>query len=289
MSTEDDNDSETCHIRSGSDEGETITIMTEGTGEMPVIKAETIVNFPKPPCHRKDQTISNPPGSSLHNVRDETIPDPRKSSSYLREEITPDPLKESLCLDRLFASDHPNSSYLETEVISTSPKSSCNIGPEAISNPMETTPCLGDESTSDGLEYETTSDSLKLFSHFENKAACAYSKSASRLESLPAELRVLLLSWMPDLPTLHSLINASPVLHAQYRKTRDTLLFTCLSKELDGYYADAFATLRSQVTILGPKRTDDMCEQFLSDDYDTILSGKYNVEDFDRPSGGQIR
>ncbi|KAK1516599.1 hypothetical protein CABS01_06566, partial [Colletotrichum abscissum] len=194
-------------------------------------------------------------------------------------------LEISLCLDNSFASDHPNDSpYSETEDSSSSPKSCCNLKTEGTSNHLETTPRLGKESNPDGLIAETVSDSLKVSSHFENKAVCDYSKSNSRLESLPAELRFLLLSWMPDLPTLHSVINASPVLHAQYRKTRDTLLFTCLSKELDGYYIDAFATLRSRVAIFRPKRTDDLCERLLPEDYDTVLSGKHNVA-----RGGQIR
>ncbi|KXH49793.1 hypothetical protein CSIM01_03930 [Colletotrichum simmondsii] len=288
MSTEDDIDSEPCRIRSGNDDRERMSTLTEGMEEISDIKIESTVDFPKLSCRPKDQTASDPLGSSPH-IGDETNLDPRKSSSYLRGEIDPGSLNKSLYLDSLFASDHLNDSpSLETEVCTTSPKSSCDLRPEAIFNPEETTPRREDESTSNSLIAEPCLNSLKLSPQFENKDAYENYKFASRLESLPAELRFLLLSWMPDLPTLHNVINASPVLHAQYRKARDTLLFTCLSKELDGYYVDAFATLRSRVTILGLKRTDDMCEQFLSDDHDSVLSGKHTVGDFDRPRARPI-
>jgi hypothetical protein len=46
-------------------------------------------------------------------------------------------------------------------------------------------------------------------------------RSSSYLENLPAELRRKLLSYMPGLPTLHSLVYSSSILHAQYTHSRD--------------------------------------------------------------------
>ncbi|KAK6062502.1 hypothetical protein SCUP515_13304 [Seiridium cupressi] len=71
--------------------------------------------------------------------------------------------------------------------------------------------------------------------------------SSSLLENLPAELRTLLLSSMPDLPTLRSIVHASPVLHAQYRYDRNSILRACLDRELDGFFTDAYATVKSRI------------------------------------------
>lgn len=65
--------------------------------------------------------------------------------------------------------------------------------------------------------------------------------SHSRLENLPSELRSKILSDMPDLPTLRSLVHASPIMHAQYRHDRNTILRACLGRELDGFLVDAYA------------------------------------------------
>ncbi|KAH7013877.1 hypothetical protein EDB80DRAFT_863790 [Ilyonectria destructans] len=87
--------------------------------------------------------------------------------------------------------------------------------------------------------------------------------SLSRLENLPSELRSKILSDMPDLPTLRSLVKASPTLHAQYRHDRNTILRACLGRELHGFLVDAYANLMSRVYELGSPRTDEKVTNFL--------------------------
>lgn len=89
------------------------------------------------------------------------------------------------------------------------------------------------------------------------------SDSSSRLETLPAELRRQLLISMPNLPTLLSLVRASSMLHAQYLHDRDTILRTCLDRELHGPFVDAVGTLISRVHMLGSPRTNERIEGFL--------------------------
>jgi hypothetical protein len=84
--------------------------------------------------------------------------------------------------------------------------------------------------------------------------------SCSVLEKIPAEIRMLILLSIPDLRTLRSLIHASPVMHAQYRHTRRTrhlVLSTCLGLELEGYYYDAYANMKSRKTEF----KDDMSQK----------------------------
>lgn len=100
--------------------------------------------------------------------------------------------------------------------------------------------------------------------------------SSSRLENLPAELRSHILLSIPDLPTLRSLVHASPVLHAQYRHERDSILHACLDRELDGFLVDASANLSSRVREIGSPRTDEKITTFL-DTYRGWLSGSGTV------------
>ena len=94
----------------------------------------------------------------------------------------------------------------------------------------------------------------------------------SLFENLPAELRDNILLHIPDLPTLRSLVRASPTMHAQYRINRDTLLRTCLARELDGCFVDAYACVKSRVREIGPVRTDEKIAEFLAG-YAVWLSG----------------
>jgi hypothetical protein len=94
----------------------------------------------------------------------------------------------------------------------------------------------------------------------------------SYLENLPAELRSKLLSYMPDLPTLHSLVHSSPIMHAQYIYSRDSILRACVDRELDGFIVDAYANLMSRVRELGSPRTDEKITGFL-EAYHSWLSG----------------
>ncbi|KAJ8122620.1 hypothetical protein ONZ43_g1232 [Nemania bipapillata] len=110
------------------------------------------------------------------------------------------------------------------------------------------------------------------------------SSSSSRLEDLPAELRVLILSAAPDLLTLRALVRASPVLHAQYRNDRMRILRACMDREMDGLLVDAYATVMSRAGKLG-ERTDQTITDFL-DLYKSWLSGSMPVLDIKtiRPS-----
>ncbi|KAI1311715.1 hypothetical protein F5Y03DRAFT_286812 [Xylaria venustula] len=94
--------------------------------------------------------------------------------------------------------------------------------------------------------------------------------SSSRLENLPAELRIMILMRIPDLLTLRSLVHASPMLHTQYRHSRDGILRAFLNRELDGFLVDAYATAISREGVLGP-RTDKAVTEHL-DLYQSFLS-----------------
>lgn len=72
------------------------------------------------------------------------------------------------------------------------------------------------------------------------------------LESLPAELRLRVLASMPDLESLGSLIQASPVYFAHYRLDRETLLSCCLEPDMCGeVLIDAIAAFNSQPSEIG--------------------------------------
>ncbi|KAK6850629.1 hypothetical protein PG987_000263 [Apiospora arundinis] len=73
----------------------------------------------------------------------------------------------------------------------------------------------------------------------------------SLMEDLPAELRCLVLRNAPNLASLRSLVRSSPVMHAQYREDRNSILRTCLNREMHGYVTDAYATAMSNKEIAG--------------------------------------
>lgn len=98
------------------------------------------------------------------------------------------------------------------------------------------------------------------------------SEAETTLENLPSELRSQILCSIGDLRTLRSLVRSSPTYHAQYILDRDNILKQCLESELDGFYIDASATVRSRVRKLGRKRTDEVITTFLGS-YRQWLSG----------------
>lgn len=110
--------------------------------------------------------------------------------------------------------------------------------------------------------------------HLSSTSKCRLSSlaSSSALENLPAELRDQVLFAVPDLPTLRSFVRASPVMHAQYRSNRDRLLRACLDRELDGFFVDAAACVKSRAREMRPFRTDEKITDFL-DTYHEWLSG----------------
>lgn len=73
------------------------------------------------------------------------------------------------------------------------------------------------------------------------------------LESLPAELRLRVLSTLPDLESLGSLIHASPVYLAQYRLDRGSILSCFLDADMGReVLVDAIAAFNSQPSKVGP-------------------------------------
>jgi hypothetical protein len=84
----------------------------------------------------------------------------------------------------------------------------------------------------------------------------------SSLENLPAELRKQILMNVADLPTLRSLVRASPVMHALYRECRDKVLCTCLNRELDGVFGDAYACAASRAYRQDPPWVWNPCFRY---------------------------
>ena len=99
------------------------------------------------------------------------------------------------------------------------------------------------------------------------------SPSSSLLENLPAELRDQILLSMPDLPTLHSIVRASPVMHAQYRSNRDNLLRACLEREFDGFLVHAHAFQMSRADRLGEAPAREVAAGFVEAYREWLPSG----------------
>lgn len=77
----------------------------------------------------------------------------------------------------------------------------------------------------------------------------------STLEKLPAELRIRILSSVPDLQTLRAAIHASPIYFAQYRLNRKSILAQALQSELgDELFLDVYAAFKSRSSKIGPRR-----------------------------------
>lgn len=81
---------------------------------------------------------------------------------------------------------------------------------------------------------------------YENASPAPGPLALSRLESLPPELRHYVLECVPDLPTLRSMVQASPTIHAQYRFRRHGILSACLERDLGGCSVDAYASMMSR-------------------------------------------
>ncbi|ROV98074.1 hypothetical protein VMCG_07011 [Cytospora schulzeri] len=107
------------------------------------------------------------------------------------------------------------------------------------------------------------------------------------LENIPPELRFQILS-SADLPTLKSLVRASPTYHTQYKTDRDFILQSCLEAELDGFHVDAYATLKSRVRNLGQRRSDENITEFLGT-YRRWVSGPDPDVNIRLTSPGEVR
>lgn len=96
-----------------------------------------------------------------------------------------------------------------------------------------------------------------------NGPVAEFPQNGSQLKSMAPELRLGLLLTL-DLESLRSVVLASPVFHAQYRKNRDLVLRTILIRELDGFVPEAIGVLMSSAPVMGPTRTDPKIEVFLA-------------------------
>ncbi|KAI1810722.1 hypothetical protein GGS20DRAFT_593960 [Poronia punctata] len=71
-----------------------------------------------------------------------------------------------------------------------------------------------------------------------------------------SEVRINILLHIPDLPALHSIVHASPVMHSQYLSDRHRILSTCLDRDLDYSYRHAYAHLMSTTREIRPLESD---------------------------------
>ncbi len=96
----------------------------------------------------------------------------------------------------------------------------------------------------------------------------------SRLETLPAELRILVLSHIDDLNDLRAVVHASPILHQQYCLDKQRFLVQALRGTLLGtLLGDAFAVWASDMYFTSRKEH----EPPVVDQGITTLLGDYNV------------
>lgn len=72
--------------------------------------------------------------------------------------------------------------------------------------------------------------------------------STPTLETLPAELRLEILSYLTDLNHLRAAVHASPILHQQYLLSRQRLLGQSLKAALGSLLVDAYIHRRSSTT-----------------------------------------
>lgn len=112
----------------------------------------------------------------------------------------------------------------------------------------------GTNEASGGVEFANASTGDRDNGHNTSRHLADNGEARPTLEGLPSELRSEILSNVRDLRTLKSLVRASPTFHEQYRLNRDRLLKNCLESDLDGFYVDAAATLKSRAHHLGRDR-----------------------------------
>ena len=68
-----------------------------------------------------------------------------------------------------------------------------------------------------------------------------YQKSSPNyLETLPAEVKSMIINALPDLNTLQSLVLASPCYHAMYANSREALLTEFTIRQLESRYINLF-------------------------------------------------
>lgn len=109
--------------------------------------------------------------------------------------------------------------------------------------------------------YNNTSAPLASTSNNTNAQVAHH---VSLLENLAPELRLEILSALPDFETLRSVILASPVLHAQFVYGRRRVLSSLLPGILEGILVDAIGFALSSVPGLGMARSNAMIEEFLA-------------------------
>jgi hypothetical protein len=62
--------------------------------------------------------------------------------------------------------------------------------------------------------------------------SASFHSKRCHLEALPAELQAAILKWLPDIPTLHALIRASPSYHQSYLVQRQVILSAVLLNDI---------------------------------------------------------
>lgn len=93
---------------------------------------------------------------------------------------------------------------------------------------------------------------------------------------------------MPDLSSLRALLHAIPEMNTHYIRRENKILRACLHRELDGVFPDAYATMMSQMSVLGSPRTNDKIIKFL-DSYNNWLSGSIMQPNIRLLSRAQLR
>lgn len=117
-----------------------------------------------------------------------------------------------------------------------------------------------DSSESDDIAVSDRSHEQDTFGNADKAAGTSKEVQAlacpsPTLENLPAELRIRILSDVPDLRTLRAVIHASPVYFAQYRSNRKSILAQALQAELgDELFVDVYAAFKSRSSKIGPRR-----------------------------------
>lgn len=147
---------------------------------------------------------------------------------------------------------------------------------------MEKVTRLTEGSNQDTLIFETIHNSNytqnQTGERLRNEKMCRrFAASASRIESLPAEIRENILFSLTDCQSLRNLTKASLLFHTQFKLAEEKLLTATLERELDGYTADAIATVESRPVCLEDPRTNTVVEKFM-DEYHEWLHGPNPVK-----------
>lgn len=127
--------------------------------------------------------------------------------------------------------------YFSKLSISAWPRKPPNSTPAVVQEPTATGEHLG------RCGSGTSNGQLELADRHLNIAdgMLSPSTSSATLDTLPAELRSQILSYISELEDLKALVHASPVFHQQYLLNREVLLGRLLETTLGNVLVDAYA------------------------------------------------